>query len=1057
MQVEELLQQCTVKLSIPGQLGWGTGFFVAPGLILTCAHVVKALVAPNRVRVRWQQQVDFAEAELVHRVPDLDLALLQFTLGNADLPCVYLDEGVQAGQDLYFFGYPDEDFEHGCPVTGSCEGFTGDVSPLIKFKQAQVRPGMSGAALLNRQTQKVCGMVKFTRNRSSDLGGGAIPTHVILAQFPELLELQQEFHRRDWRWNNLIINLSRPKGNQTLTNRKKPLIAVPPGSNTLSPVISLGISQVESALASPMLARKFNPEIYVNRAIEQDIQKFLKTTIRINNPHCFLLISPAGCGKTNLLCHIAQMSCYERPTFLLTANQLRITKQDSVLGGLRRCFVDEGFAVNSEYGVLDHILDLSISTKLAITIFIDGINEYHDPAELRRELEYILEATAQTGVRFLISCRDYYWGLFEADFWNLYTRISSSVPGEERTKRQLANFSYAEDSDAFEKYFTYFKITARPEGNARDQFRHPLLLRFFCETYRGQNIGVIRDVRLKDLFDCYWNKKLLSIAERMVSQGEIGIVAELANFVGGCLTRIAREMLDASDRTLPVRIAQELTDSSLKRSVLQSPYGRIIDEYIILEELSELHDPNDIKVAFVFEEFMEYAMARSLLEKWSVKKTDEILDEIIELTQKYESFSQVLGVVLYVALMLKEKRKIALWPLLINQGDQWKTIVIEAFRKLPREEIDDGVFDAIIDLLHVESTDIRADALELLKYGRLKRIPPERLIQAVGELVTDDKLKVRRRAIHALESCPSEFAIPLIEKSFTTKMHRVTDQYRVVEYSLKALAKFDSQDVYIPMARSVASYWHGDHYCVESLKLLKGREIEFIPLLFHDDILVQLGAIAFLARSSCEGALEPLERVCNKGSANSEDIANLPDYFNNFSLKNHAEWAKDKGMSVVQYEAHKALESLQKNIKKRQNKEGKMQVIENAVKSKMTDLPVDVKELEFYGNTNMVVKLIKIGLDNRSGRKWRVTHRNNSWVWGGSTITIKAPPNRLIRGEMTVEDQEFLAQLLDRTSVNAQGVSIDITHREHDYWKEYIYRAWGVTPKVKGWTEPYYD
>jgi hypothetical protein len=40
--IEDLLQQCTVKLTLPDQMGWGTGFFVAPGWILTCAHVVRA-------------------------------------------------------------------------------------------------------------------------------------------------------------------------------------------------------------------------------------------------------------------------------------------------------------------------------------------------------------------------------------------------------------------------------------------------------------------------------------------------------------------------------------------------------------------------------------------------------------------------------------------------------------------------------------------------------------------------------------------------------------------------------------------------------------------------------------------------------------------------------------------------------------------------------------------------------------------------------------------------------------------------------------------------------
>jgi hypothetical protein len=41
-QIEDLLQRCTVKLMLPDRMGWGTGFFVATGWILTCAHVVRA-------------------------------------------------------------------------------------------------------------------------------------------------------------------------------------------------------------------------------------------------------------------------------------------------------------------------------------------------------------------------------------------------------------------------------------------------------------------------------------------------------------------------------------------------------------------------------------------------------------------------------------------------------------------------------------------------------------------------------------------------------------------------------------------------------------------------------------------------------------------------------------------------------------------------------------------------------------------------------------------------------------------------------------------------------
>lgn len=204
-QLEELLQQCTVKLTLPGQMGWGTGFFVAPEWILTCAHVVREAKG-EPVQVRWQKQENWARAVVERSLPDpYDLALLRVTLPpNANPTCVYLDATIQPRDHLYLFGYPDQDFPNGCPVTFSCEGLTGDEPALIKFASGQVRPGMSGSPLLNQRTGKVCGIVKFTRDRSLDLGGGAIPTSVILDQFPELEEQQRSFHQRDQRWNALV-------------------------------------------------------------------------------------------------------------------------------------------------------------------------------------------------------------------------------------------------------------------------------------------------------------------------------------------------------------------------------------------------------------------------------------------------------------------------------------------------------------------------------------------------------------------------------------------------------------------------------------------------------------------------------------------------------------------------------------------------------------------------------------------------------------------------------------------------------------------------------------
>lgn len=200
-QLENLLQQCTVKLTIPGRQGWGTGFFVAPGSILTCAHVVDG-AGESPIQVMWNNQENWTQAVVVKSLPKpYDLALLKVALPIDDNPpCVYLNSEIQSRDPFYLFGYPDRDFPHGCPVTFGCEGLTGGDPKEIKFALGQVRPGMSGSPLLNQRTGDVCGIVSYTLDRTSLLGGGAIPTSVILAKFPELLEQQKSFHQEDQRW-----------------------------------------------------------------------------------------------------------------------------------------------------------------------------------------------------------------------------------------------------------------------------------------------------------------------------------------------------------------------------------------------------------------------------------------------------------------------------------------------------------------------------------------------------------------------------------------------------------------------------------------------------------------------------------------------------------------------------------------------------------------------------------------------------------------------------------------------------------------------------------------
>src|SRR5260370_22456175 len=179
-QLYELLRQCTMRISVPGKVGHGTGCFVAPSLILTCAHVVKAAQLNNdAVEIYWNGQP--YPACITKFVSDADLALLQIDLTGH--PCVLLSKEAMPFDHLYGYGYPDN-YPGGDPATFILEGKAGNQGGQLKFKAGQVRPGLSGAPILNVRTGFVCGIVQLTRDRASDLGVRAISAATVFQVFP---------------------------------------------------------------------------------------------------------------------------------------------------------------------------------------------------------------------------------------------------------------------------------------------------------------------------------------------------------------------------------------------------------------------------------------------------------------------------------------------------------------------------------------------------------------------------------------------------------------------------------------------------------------------------------------------------------------------------------------------------------------------------------------------------------------------------------------------------------------------------------------------------------
>ncbi|MGD1948907.1 MAG: tetratricopeptide repeat protein [Leptolyngbyaceae cyanobacterium] len=230
LRIDELLKQCTVKLSVSENGQVGTGFLVAPGYILTCEHVVRGAAAAT---VGYKNNDDYGMATVEKVFADKDVALLQFEPPE-DLPCVLLDTRVpEVGGEISTFGYPYRYEDDGTPWKGipallTMEGTTGDEPPYLQLSLGNVLPGMSGGALLDRTTGHVCGMLKFTRDEHSLLGGGGVMSSTIAQCIPEVIEAQRQFHEQSplWReakpFQSIVENLPQNKA-QAFKGREKAL------------------------------------------------------------------------------------------------------------------------------------------------------------------------------------------------------------------------------------------------------------------------------------------------------------------------------------------------------------------------------------------------------------------------------------------------------------------------------------------------------------------------------------------------------------------------------------------------------------------------------------------------------------------------------------------------------------------------------------------------------------------------------------------------------------------------------------------------------------------
>ena len=135
-----------------------------------------------------------------------DIAVLEVS-GLEGHPCVAIDAGWPWQEDTFqVYGYPREGGAVRLTPARLTYRGTHGTAPAVYLDLASdtVKPGMSGAAVLNLRSGTVCGVIVASKNAAQPDGALAVPWSAIDSDLSEVLAAGQAFHLQDQRWNTAV-------------------------------------------------------------------------------------------------------------------------------------------------------------------------------------------------------------------------------------------------------------------------------------------------------------------------------------------------------------------------------------------------------------------------------------------------------------------------------------------------------------------------------------------------------------------------------------------------------------------------------------------------------------------------------------------------------------------------------------------------------------------------------------------------------------------------------------------------------------------------------------
>lgn len=411
----DALRAVTVPLVTPSGAE-GTGFFVAPGVLLTCAHVITDRTAGIAEVVRsldteWIPATEFRVIPGTYRVNDpgsADVVLLQAQAqANATVAHVVLHPAAEPGDPLWAYGYPSGRYRSGDSAILTLAGPSRrtEGAELLKTVQGPIAPGYSGGPVLNRRTGAVCGVVRYRDTEHGDTAR-LVPVSSLFATYPGLEEVHRTASPGNRSWlEHLDDEQLASTGIRFPGPRLREYLEAASIADERHPHAELAGTEVSPPLWKVYLRQQTSR---YNSTDADEIARVEADSLLQDYPGVQILGGP-GAGKSSLIRHLTaelakQWLRGEGGEFVpipVPADALRMN------GGLTEMLAKgvQSFDVDFDRGWLQQLFSAEPAPGARWLVLADGLDEIADPSDRGVVARLVRRHRSGTKFAFMLTTR----------------------------------------------------------------------------------------------------------------------------------------------------------------------------------------------------------------------------------------------------------------------------------------------------------------------------------------------------------------------------------------------------------------------------------------------------------------------------------------------------------------------------------------------------------------------------------------------------------------------------------------------------------------------------